>query len=148
MKIFWLALCLFFTIPALADETVKDQSAFCKMLERLTSKNADYVAGVDVHGKPVMPADLDSDPNNINNPILVPIQMDLAQRYGLTDLPSSAELKPTIVNLEIHQDGRILYNDQDISKKVVTSCEQVKTDGQKPANAVVSGDKIINQNSK
>lgn len=99
----------------------------CKNLEpyRKTENivGADYVPGVDVNGNKVVPADLGQDGAYPNlNPITIPIQIDLMQRYGL-DLPLGAEMKPEVANLNIYADGRVEYNGQDISPQIKTMCE-------------------------
>ncbi len=152
MKRLILAVLLVLPVAAYADGEIKDEKELCRVLQTHNQKGAEYVPGVDVHGKSVVPADAASASGFMNNPIVIPITIDLAQRYGLA-LPSGVELKPDVASLKIYDDGRIAYNDQDITKKVVTSCDKpdettpppVISDGQKAADAVVSGDKIEGQ---
>lgn len=149
---------IFFLIPGLAfaDGEPVPEKEICKILEPQQQAKqvagADYVPEVDVHGKRVASAEVGGSTNFAKNPIEIPIALDLAQRYGL-NLPQGMELKPSVADLKIHQDGRVTYNDQDITKKVKSSCENqqktaaepVKTDGHKAADAVVSSDKIDGQ---
>lgn len=118
----------------------------CKTIQPHTPAHgfagADYVPGVDVHGKTVAPADL-SGGIPAMNPVVVPIELDLAQRFGLA-LPAGVEMKPEIARIEIFQDGRILYNGADISQRIHSTCEQVsnseKPDGQEVAHDLVLPD--------
>ena len=152
MKRLILAVLLVLPVTAYADGEIKDEKELCRVLQSHNNKGAEYVPGVDVRGKSVVPADTASASGFMNNPIVIPITIDLAQRYGLV-LPSGVELKPDVASLKIYDDGRIAYNDQDITKKVVTSCDKPDetaappaiSDGQKAADAVVSGDKIEGQ---
>ena len=155
MLVLLLIVAMTFAFPAYAGGTVSKSEEVCRILRPHTPKGADYVAGVDVYGKPVTPADVQGGANAIIDPVIIPITIDLAERYGL-DLPTGAELKPEVAWLTIYKDGRIRYNEQDITKNVVTSCEEVpkpqeppakpaKSDGQKPADGLVSSDKIEGQ---
>lgn len=110
---------------------------------------ADYVPGVDVHGNAVVPADLNGGIDF--PPVVIPITVDLAQRFGIS-LPAGVELKPDVGQMEIFQDGRILFNGRDISEKIRTYCdgddpgktadETEKPHGQKDNDHVGSGDVI------
>jgi hypothetical protein len=155
MKRILLAILFLLPVTAHADGEIKDEKELCRVLQTHNNKGAEYVPGVDMRGKSVVPADTASTSGFMNNPIVIPITIDLAQRYGLA-LPSGVKLKPDVASLKIYDDGRIAYNDQDITKKVVTSCDKpeetapppannAKSNGQKAADAVVSGDKIEGQ---
>jgi hypothetical protein len=151
-KIYVLFLLLLLPSPANADGEITTHQELCKNLQRHNPEGVDYVAGVDVHGKAVAPADLNSGGAGILDPIILPIDINLAERYGLA-LPAGAELKPTIANIKIFQNGDIEYNGVNISKKIYTACEnlpqseaeEAKTNGHKDGNAVVSSDKIDGQ---
>lgn len=119
--------------------------------------SADYVPGVDIHGNTVAPADLnDRASPYIKNPILIPIEVDLAQRFGL-NLPLGVELKPTVADLEIYQDGRIKYEGRELKQDIETLCKnyhahhkknqsnQTEQHGHESRDPVLSSDKIEGQ---
>lgn len=118
----------------------------CKTIQPYTPQQgiagADYVPGVDVHGKPVAPADL-SGGMPAMNPVVIPVEINLAQRFGLV-LPNGVEMKPEIARIEIFQDGRILYNGADVSQRIHSTCEQLskseKPDGQDGVHDLVLPD--------
>lgn len=129
-------------------DEVKQQEQICAAAApKKPQKNADigaeYVAGKDVHGKDVVPADL----SNVNAypPVMIPITLNLAQKFGL-NLPSGIELKPEAGQIEIFQDGRIRFNGEDILKRVQEHCEtrakEIKPNGQEPAHGIGSGETI------
>ncbi len=153
MKKLILLVSLLAAYPAYADGEVRTKEDLCEIVRVHRPKIAEYVPGVDVHGKPVVPADLnDGSGNGLMDPVIIPIEINLAERFGIVDLPNAVELKPTVTNIKIHQNGSIECNDRDITKNVIVECqppektvEPVKSDGQKPADAVVSSDKIDGQ---
>lgn len=115
-------------IPFTAGAQEQNLKELCAQVERYSKTanvvGADYVAGVDVDGNKVLPADLGQGAGAYPqlNPISIPVQIDLMQRYGL-DLPLGAEMKPEVANLNIYADGRVEYNGQDISPQIKTMCE-------------------------
>jgi len=114
------------------DDTA-DAAAYIKDLcERYTSGNtappvsgAEYVPGVDVNGSPVVPADLSGNYTSsgfIDVPKELPINIDLAQRYGL-DLPAGIELKPEIGHISLRPNGQAFYGDAEISAAMDKLCK-------------------------
>ncbi len=119
--------------------------------------SADYVPGVDVHGKAVAPAGLNGGTSPyIKNPVVIPIEVDLAQRFGLI-LPLGIELKPTVADLEIYQDGRIKYEGKELKQDIQSVCQnyhahhkknqsnQTEQHGHESRDPVLSSDKIEGQ---
>ncbi len=113
-------------------------------------QSADYVPGVDVHGKAVASADLNASTLGALNSVSIPIELDLAQAFGL-NFPAGIELNPIVASLQIFQDGRVVYNDVDLTQKVQNFCvkhpkepivETQKQDGQQSFDPVGSSDKI------
>lgn len=114
---------------------------------------ADYVAGVDVHGNKVVSADIGTSENLIGFPIVIPVEIDIAQRYGLS-LPPGVEMKPEIFRIHVHSDGDVTYNGEKITKQVQNSCqeyyeensfEQGEERRHESANPVPSDDTISGQ---
>ena len=151
---------IFFTLlilsfrPAMASE--QSITTLCKYSNHNESNvpSAEYVPGVDVYGNPVTSADLGSSSSaHIYNPVIIPIEVDLAARYGFT-LPAGVELKPTVADIKIFQDGRIQYNGKDISNNIETLCSnyqnqnkkiqsnQAEQHGHESHHPVISSDKI------
>lgn len=98
-------------------------SSFCQQVKSYQSGGAEYTPGVDVNGNAVAPADLNAIDMPIVDPVQLPVEIYLQDYFDL-DLPDvpGLELKPTIADLEIFQDGRILYNGQDISQPLLEQC--------------------------
>lgn len=157
-----LIVLLFLIFPALAhaqDDAIAKLCAHINSSEQLEENGAEYVPGVDVDGNSVTPADLadgTGKSNIINDPIVLPIDIDLAGRYGL-NLPSGIELEPNIANIIIFSDGHIAYENEDITASIKSLCEepniqmkknqsnQKEPHGHESANPVLSSDKIEGQ---
>ncbi len=144
-----------------SSRPASDDDILCKHIDQdgQVVPNAEYVAGVDVHGRKIASADVGgTQALSIPDPIIIPIELDIAQRYGLT-LPDGLKLEPTISQIAVYKDGRILFNDQDITQKIVSHChpetadkikkknadKAVQEHGQKGNDPVVSSDKIGGQ---
>ena len=122
-------------------------SMLCRILPAYQKlAGVDYQPGVDVHGKPVVPADLDAPLQAGMGPVEIPIEIDLAQRFQL-HLPAGAELKPSVAALTIYPDGYVEYNGRNVSAQAQALCQStpeapVKTDGQGASEPVKLGSPI------
>ena len=149
-------LCILFVLPS--NLHAKDQSdvrTICDHVKQTQKNNSvDYVPGVDVHGNNVVSADMNPNAGSfLNNPVVIPVQIDLVERFGL-DVPTAITLEPTITQIKIYPDGRIKYNDDDVSAHISESCQKLQgkqdvnleqEDRQKPPDPVGSKDKIEGQ---
>lgn len=139
MKKLLLLLCLL-PVNAMAQENVPPE---CRILkDHKPSSDVAYQAGVDVHGKPVVPADINAAPMGLDNQtIVVPLSVDLAQRLQGQNI-AGLEMAGTLGFIEIGPGGRVTYNGQDLTGQVHVLCDQnpqgtaVSADGQTPADAV------------
>ncbi len=164
-----LFLCSLITTSTIVDarsyssRPAKDTDIICRHIDKdgkvKKGVSADYTAGVDINGQDVASANVNT-ANSLASPdpIVIPVELDLAERYGLT-LPSGIELEPTVSKIAIYNDGRIVFNDKDISQKIISDCypeatgkkhkknanNPVTGHGQKSADPVVSSDKIEGQ---
>ncbi|PCI56282.1 MAG: hypothetical protein COB36_05775 [Alphaproteobacteria bacterium] len=146
-----LGLVFVFSSPVYAADKT-DIPALCRQMDDFKN-SAEYVPNVDVHGKHVTPADVSmSSSQYINNPIVIPIEIDLIDRFGLS-LPTEISLKPTIASLKIYQDGRVKYNDEDVTERTLSLCKDKQEitqipqseHGQRAHNPLPSSDKIEGQ---
>ena len=77
--------------------------------------NVTHVPRVDVtHGAPTI---------TIDDPIDIPLTIDMAERYAL-DLPQGTELSAPISFISVYKDGRILYDGKDISGSIKDKCDE------------------------
>ena len=141
------------------DDAIAKLCAHVNFLEQNIGNSAKYVAGVDVYGNPVVPADLPDGgikSRMLNDPIMLPIDINLAERYGL-NLPDGVEINPNIANMVLYQDGRVFFGNEDISDSIKSFCQsrdkemkknqsnQQEQHGHESANPVLSSDKIEGQ---
>jgi len=116
MRLFLLMAALW-AFPAMAQERMP---AACKLIP--DANNVVYKPGIDVDGNAVVPADLNSNPmGGMLNIIKVPLEFDLAQRISGLNI-DGVNMESSLGMIEIHQNGKIMYNDQDITKPVMTLC--------------------------
>ena len=125
MKLLTLFILLWLASPDAGAEEVLPPE--CKLLAVQSPNNSDaaYQPGVDVHGKPVVPVDLNAGQPSALVPqtVVVPLSVDLAQRLqGHT--VEGLQLEAPLGMLEIHPNGRVVYNGQDLTPQVYPLCGQ------------------------
>ncbi|QQG35324.1 MAG: hypothetical protein HYS17_07140 [Micavibrio aeruginosavorus] len=101
--------------------SAQNDLALCRLrAQHMARTDAAYQPGVDVHGKPVVPADVSAVPAMIPDVVKIPISIDLAQRLG--QVPAGAELKTETGMVEVHRDGRVTYNGVDLTQQTNAVC--------------------------
>jgi hypothetical protein len=94
---------------------------------------ATYTPGVDVNGNAVVPADLKA-AAGANDVIKIPVTIDLAK--SLTqNLPAGTEMDAAVSMIEIHKDGKVMYNGQDVTQQASAVCASATA----PAADVTAG---------
>ena len=82
-----------------------ENQALCTFLpvqEHFTDAN--YVPGVDVHGRPVVSADIKAQAGNSVDVIKVPVDIDIVQNLGLgTVVPEGTEMMANFGMIEVHK---------------------------------------------
>ena len=114
MRYFWLF--FLFLIPAAHAQATPE---FCAMIKDRHSVH--YTPGIDVHGKKVVSADLNNDFSKSLFPIEIPIKIDLIERFDL-DIGNGIDLEPVIAHFQVHEDGRVMYGDKDLTNKAQELC--------------------------
>jgi hypothetical protein len=111
---------LLISVPAFAAEVQLPPE--CRVLpEHKAAADVNYQPGVDVHGKAVVPADVNSNPMGMNQTIVVPLTIDLAQRLQGMNV-QGLNLETTLGFLEFSPDGRVTYDGQDLTTQVHVLC--------------------------
>ena len=132
-------LCLI-PLSAMAQEGVPPE---CRVLkEHVPDAGVAYQPGVDVYGKPVVPADINADPMGLNGQsIVIPLSIDMAKRLQGQNIPG-LDMTSTLGFIEVAPNGRVTYNGQDLTGQVHMLCDQkpqetaAPADGQTPPDAV------------
>lgn len=102
--------------PAAADDGVYlglEEGVCDRLVEHVPDDDVTYQPGVDVHGNPVAPAD-------INPPIAtpevfwIPLEVDLQDRFGIPADPDFFEGDIAIGMVRI-EGNRVTYNGQDLT---------------------------------
>lgn len=110
---------------------------------------AQYKPGVDVDGNAVAPADLNAVENPLKWPIRVPVRIDILEQFDVT-LPEGAEdalsmNEVDLAYLDFYEDGRVFYNEQDLTQQVSPLCNEDQKEAQPGISAVDVGETIEGQ---
>lgn len=109
----------------------------------LCEQISSHTPNADVEFKPntenVVPADINPLNAAIPDKIDIPITIELAERFPDLNIDPDLLLRPEVAKLSIHQDGRVEYNDQDITTQIHAECGKSQTtDGQTPTPSLPS----------
>ena len=139
MKKFLFLMLMSLATPAWADDTLPPE---CRMLpEHKAQAGVAYQPGVDVNGKAVVPADINAAPIAVPEKIVMPLTIQMAQLLQNNNV-QGLNLESTLGFIEIEQNGRVIYDGQDITSQVYVLCDKKHenaspaTDGQTPLDAV------------
>jgi|GEM_PF-2299931 len=155
MKIFCLVLWVTLVSMSLGmayAQNVSASSLLCNALSQIDKfVGAAYVPGVDVHGRHVAKADIET--NYQEKPLRVvriPLDLDIAQRLNL-QLPTGVDLTPTLGFLSVSQDGTVKFEGNNMTQKAQSYCADV-TKNINPAkqslNGQWDGDRILSNSTK
>lgn len=148
MRLFIFIVCLLFLpvpIARAADESMVPPE--CRLLpDHKPDSGTAYQPGVDVHGKAVVPADINAVPSGFaGETVIVPITVNLVKRINSVDIPG-LKLEGNLGYLEIHPDGRVSHNGQDWTSQVHVLCgKSPVTDNGQGAGDVISSPTIDGQ---
>jgi len=122
-------------------DTVMIDHAACRTLVRhQPADDVTYKPGVDVHGKPVVEADINASPITVPETIRFNITVDVAKYAGI-HVPEGTEMQANMGTVEVLPDGEMTFNGQpiagDAEAALVAICQEqadnkVKN-GQKPS---------------
>lgn len=116
------AAVMMFATPAMAQ----NQAALCKLwfTHKNAQKSANYQPGVDVHGRAVVPADVTAGAAavaGVADNIRIPVTVELAQLLGAA-VPVGTDLQAMAGVVNIHGNGRVTYNGEDLTQGTMTLC--------------------------
>ena len=118
-----LILALIFSFMPFAQANAQDvaERELCQILEEhVPFDDVSYQAGVDVNGNAVVPADLNAPIKPFTN-FQIPVTIELAQRLGLNI--DALDLETDVGLLEVTDDNRVLFNNQDITSRTFVYCD-------------------------
>jgi hypothetical protein len=132
------ALAILLSVPAYAQ----DKGTVCRLLTsggKATASvppSANYVPGVDVHGKPVVGADVNAAPASIIAPDKIRIPVTISVLQGL-QLPPGTKLDADVGMVEVFMNGKVMYNGQDITAQTYAACGMQAPEAVKEPQPVV-----------
>ena len=125
---FWMAASAFILLAMTNGAYAQEDASFevlCRSLPNYQpahgNQGADYVPGVDVSGKPVVPADMNGLDGGMPDVVNVPITLYLAERFNL-NLADGISLEPNVGALQIRKDGSVSFNGQDVTQRAYSVC--------------------------
>lgn len=123
-----LLLCGLFALMGFAQSAhAQNREALCAVLpdagaqKAATCAGAEYVPGVDVHGRSVAPADLNAQPGSFDGVVRFPVTVELVKKLHIT-LPGDVQTCVTLGTVDIHKDGHVTINGADRTKDVYAMC--------------------------
>lgn len=137
-------------VVAITPAKAQSDNALCKLrAQHVVTDDVAYRAGVDVHGKAVIPADLTYAPSVVPEIIRIPLTVDVAEKIGIQQ--AGVEMKSELGMIEIHRNGHVTYNGQDYSAQTAVVCgdpqnipavDPVVKGGEKPLQLPVAAPEV------
>jgi len=114
MRTFYLlVMAVLFATPASAEEPPVLPDDVCRMMVEYQpdpANDAEYKPGVDVHGRPVVEADIDPSPASAPETVSIAVTADIAKYTGL-EIPDNVEAEAVIGTITVEK-GKISFNGQ------------------------------------
>lgn len=122
--------------PSILDENPQ-AGLLCTQTIKHNPKDAAYTEGVDVHGNPIVPADIQKDALEMYYyPLEIPLELDIIERFDL-DVPVGIIANPEVAGIRIFKDGKVQYNGQDVTDDVLVFCQE-EVEKKKAADAAAA----------
>lgn len=118
--------------PAAAQGLDMDINVCRAMTLHAPDEDVAYKPGVDVHGKPVVGADLNTSPLKLPENFSFDITVDVMQHMGVQP-PEGVEGKAPVGRIDILPDGRMLFNGQPMEGEAEAALRALCKDKQPPA---------------
>lgn len=128
MRFFFVLVVMSLSAPVFAGEvrvsSIKAEKGddFCqKLVPHVPEKGVNYRTDLEN----VVPADTEGwIKRPVAEPIRIPVEIELLDRLDLGNIENipGIDLEPEVAAVEVYQDGRVLYNGQDISQQVKRKC--------------------------
>jgi hypothetical protein len=129
------ASALVYSAAAHEEVTVAITMAGCaRLVEHVPAPDVAYQPGVDVHGREVVPADLNGAPRiQLPEMILIPIEVDLLERFGIPANPALFDADAHVGEVA-YRDGRFTFNGQPLqdeaAAELAARCQKIIRDQQ------------------
>lgn len=123
--LFALLLYVFSVKPAHAADTLPlINTSDCQyLIEYQQPDDVEYKAGVDVHGKPVVEADINSSAVTMPEKFSFDVTIDMAQYLGIS-APMGTEMQGKIGTITVEK-GKILFNDKPLEGDAVAALQSL-----------------------
>ncbi len=99
-------------------------TVLCASLMEFNSGDAEYKAGVDVKGKPVVAADISPQVIDAPKEYSFPITVDIAEYMGM-DVPEGLIAYSRIGSVTVKTDGTVLFNDKPLDENSTTALKSL-----------------------
>ncbi len=115
---------------AQAEATVIITTADCaRLVAHRPAPDVAYRSGVDAHGRPVAPADLDGGIGlELPEDLIIEIEVDLFERFGIPADPANYQ-SDALIGLVTFENGRFYFNGQPLQNEeeaaLAERCQQI-----------------------
>ncbi|MCH7542851.1 MAG: hypothetical protein IIB65_04360 [Proteobacteria bacterium] len=113
-----LAILAVFTVPAGAATVIITKADCAALVRHVAEPGVAYESGVDVNGRPVVPADLGDAPEiKLPEEIVIAITVDIDKRFNIPPTPDLYRPEATIGTVIVKKDGRAYFNGQPLTSE-------------------------------
>ncbi len=114
-----LAILPVFTVPAGAATVIITKADCAALVRHVAEPGVAYEPGVDVNGRPVVPADLGDTPEiELPEEIVIAITVDIDKRFNIPPTPDLFRPEAYIGTVIVKKDGRAYFNGQPLTSEV------------------------------
>ncbi len=124
-----LAILPVFTVPAGAATVIITKADCAALVRHVAEPGVAYQPGVDVNGRPVVPADLGDTPEiKLPEETVIAITVDIDKRFNIPPTPDLFRPEATIGTVIVKEDGRAYFNGQPLTSEeshaLSTACQK------------------------
>ncbi len=118
-----------FTVPAGAATVIITKADCAALVRHVADPGVAYEPGVDVDGRPVVPADLGEPPEiKLPDEIVIAITVDIDKRFNIPPTPDLFRPEATIGTVIVKRDGRAYFNGEPLTSEerhaLATACQK------------------------
>ena len=113
-----LAILPVFTVPTGAATVIITKPDCAALVRHVGEPGVAYEPGVDVNGRPVVPADLGDTPEiELGEEIVIAITVDIDKRFNIPPTPDLFRPEAYIGTVIVKKDGRAYFNGQPLTSE-------------------------------
>ncbi len=113
-----LAILPVFTVPTGAATVIITKADCAALVRHVAEPGVAYEPGVDVNGRPVVPADLGDTPEiKLPEEIVIAITVDIDKRFNIPSTPDLIRPEAYVGTVIVKREGRAYFNGQPLTSE-------------------------------